>query len=224
VVGVGAVLATAGVTEAGEVLSPAASGQAMTANRLYVANLSASATLANVRQLFSTVGKVLGVEFVAERSRGTGPSAAYVIMGSLGEAEAAINKLHGRLFQDRCVMVSLASLTQTVEAETRKAKPASTGVSISQQYRDRHGMVYELDCAGVPLTLRFFFQEDGTDARRVEAASKQGRELVAEGTGPTRELALRAVAETWSHLPVDPPAPELDWTEIAAALRLVRAV
>jgi RNA recognition motif-containing protein len=196
----------------------------MTASRLYVTNLSSSATLASVRQLFSTVGKVLGVEFVAERSRGTAPSAAYVIMASPGEAEAAINKFHGRLFQDRSVMVALAPGPQGAVAEARKPKPVATGVSISQQYRDRHGMVYELDCAGVQLTLRFFFQEDETAARRVEAASSQRKELVAQATGATRELALHAVAEAWSSLAVDPPAPEVDWTEIAGALRLVRAI
>ena len=165
-----------------------------------------------------------GVELASERSSGNAPSSAYVTMGSLGEAEAAVRRFHGRLFLDRSVMVGHAPAGETRPDEPRKAKPAAAGVSISQQYRERQGMVYELDCAGLRLTLRFFFRENDRSPRRVEATANQGQDFVAEATGATRESALVAVADTWRHLAVEPPAPELDWSGVTAALRLVRAV
>lgn len=194
------------------------------ATKLYVTNLSASATRADLRQLFGAAGEVLKVEFVTERSRGNAPSAAYVTMATAREAEAAIQKFHGRLFHDRSVMISPMPAAEGEPSEARKTKATATSVSISQQYREREGMVYELDCAGLQLTLRFSFQEDENSPRRVEATANRGREFVAEATGATRELALVAVASAWRELAGDPPPPELDWAEIMTALRMVRAV
>lgn len=192
-------------------------------SRLYVSNLSASATPSGVRQHFAAAGEVLKVE-LAEQGPGRAPTSAYVTMGTAAEADAAVRKLHGRLFHDRSMMVTPAPAAETV-VEEHKVVPKSTRVAISQQYRERQGMVYELDCAGVPLTLRFFFQDEGSSERHVEArVMTPSAELTAQGAGVTREAALIALAQAWQALAVEPPAPELAWTEITAVLRAVRAI
>jgi hypothetical protein len=181
--------------------------------------------LSNVRQFFDACGDVVAVEFVAERSPGRLATSAYVTMATTTGAKEAVRTLHGRLFHDRSVMVTLGHGSESGSREDRKRKESPASVSMAQQYRDRHGMIYELDCEGLRLTLRFFFPEEGgNDARRVEATTNQGAQLVVEATAPTRELALAAVAEAWGRLPAEPPAPTLDWTKIAAVLRVVRAV
>ena len=193
-------------------------------SKLYVTNLSSSATLSNVRELFRGAGDVVEVEFAEERSHGGRPSSAFVTMATASGAEEAIRKLHGRLFHDRSVMVALAPEGRGDSARHAKAKPASVGVSVQQQYRERLGMAYELDCSGLRLTVRFFFQDDASKVQRVEVRATLRSDFVAEATAATRELALLAAAEVWKHPPGDAQAPELDWAQVMTALKAVRAV
>jgi hypothetical protein len=193
--------------------------------RLYVSNLSTSATLSSVRQFFGACGEVVDVEFVAERNPGRRPSSAYVTMATRGAAEQAVSKLHSRLLHDRSVMVSLAHGGDNNDRPERKPKASPAAVAIAQQYRDRHGMTYELDCLGLSLTLRFFFPpEVGEGEHRVVAHTSQAPQLVVEATAHTRELALAAVADAWRQLPAEQAAPVLDWALVVTALQAVRAV
>lgn len=192
--------------------------------RLYVSNLSTSATLSSVRQFFGACGEVVDVEFVAERSPGRRPSSAYVTMATRGAAEQAVSKLHSRLLHDRSVMVSVAHGGDSSDRPERKPKASPVAVSIAQQYRDRHGMTYELDCSGLSLRLRFFFPAETGGEHRLEAHTSQAPQLVVEATAPTRELALAAVAEAWRQLPAEQGAPLLDWALVVTALQAVRAV
>jgi hypothetical protein len=149
------------------------------------------------------------------------PSSAYVTMATAAEAVAAIHRLHSRLFLDRCVMVELAPVREDSREKARQQKPPATGVSMSQQYRERRGMVYELDCSGQRLTLRLLFQEEQSSQRRIEASV---RELEAAATGATLQLALGAVAEEWARLSAERGAPEIAWAEVTAVLKTVRAL
>lgn len=193
--------------------------------RLYASNLSASATPATVRQHFGTAGVVVKVELTAQGA-GRAPLSAYVTMATPADADAAIRKLHGRLFHDRSMMVSLAPPSSESQVEEPKqVEPHSPRVAVSQQYRERLGMVFELDCGGVPLTLRFSFPDDAGGERHAEVrVVSSSEELVVAGSGQTREAALAAAAEAWQRLETTPPAPALAWDEINTVLRTVRAI
>lgn len=201
---------------------PSRAGSAET--KLYVTNVSTLATLADLRQLFRVVGEVVAVEFAAERGQGARATSAYVTMATLDGAEAAVRRLHGRLFHDRSVMVALAPQSESAGGRAAVAPPSKVGVSVQQQYRERHAMVYELDCSGLRLSLRFFFPNEGASDQRVEARAIQGADFVAEATAGTRGLALQAVADAWKHPSDSGSSPEVDWEGVGVALKTVRAV
>jgi RNA recognition motif-containing protein len=187
-------------------------------SRLYVTNLAQSASLASLRQRFAACGEVVGVEILPERGAYQSTSSAYVSMSTQAAAERAATSLHGTVLHGRALVISHAP-----EPEARGRKRESTkeeeptAARITQQYRERLAMIYDLSCHGSPLTVRMCFPEAETPSIwRVEARSGQG-EAVVSATGASRELALRAVAESWS-------TPELDWVAIAGALKTVRAI
>ena len=191
--------------------------------KLHVSNLSSSATLSSVRQLFSLVGEVLDIEALAERNRAGSVPSVIVTMATLSAAEDAVRKLHGRLFHDRSMIVALLAANEADLQRGAKGKPKPPAVVVAQQYRERQGMAYELDCSGLRLTVRFSFNDSAT--QRAEARATLGTDFVAEATAATRELALVSVAEAWRRQSLgSPPAPELDWELVVSALKSVRAV
>lgn len=193
--------------------------------RLYVSNLSRAATLASVRELFGACGDVIGVEFVAERSPREPSSAAYVTMGSDAGADKAITRLQGRLHHERSLMISRAPGNDSVGMKERPRQPASAvGVAIAQQYRDRHGLAYELDCAGLRLTLRFLFPSETEAGWRVEARLGSGSSPIVDAVAPTRKGAFDGLSEAWKRVTTEPPVPELDWGAVAIALQGVKAL
>lgn len=191
-------------------------------NKLHVTNLSASATLASVRQLFNGCGEVADVEFLVERNaRPT--SAAYVTMKTGASAQRAVHQLHGALHQDRVLLVSVAAGSNFSSDRKAKAKlEAGPEARISRQYRDRNGMSCELDSAGVRLTLTFVFPEhEGATWRMRAAVSGEG--ATEEASGHSRELAFTALSERCGASSCSPLA-AVQWSEVAAALRSVRAI
>lgn len=190
--------------------------------KLYVTNLSRSATLTSLRQFFGACGEVVEVEFLAERdSRPT--STAYVTMASPAAAALAVNKLHSRLLHDRSVMVSLAPGATGTEREGRAKAPAPPGVRMAQQYRDRHAMFYELDCSGLQLKLRFVFPEQQDQAWCVQAIADRDEASVVEASAPTRALAFEAVVKACELLAAPPWLP-VRWPEVTEVLKTVRAI
>lgn len=192
-------------------------------NKLHVSNLSASATLANVRQLFNGCGEVADVEFLVERNaRPT--SAAYVTMTTGAGAQRAVHQLHGTRHQDRVLLVSVAAGSSFSSDRKAKAKvDAGPGARISRQYRDRAGMSCELDSAGVRLTLTFVFPEHEGATWRLRAAVSGENVAEEEATGHSRELAFTALSERCKASSLSPLA-AVQWLEVAAALRSVRAI
>lgn len=97
---------------------------------------------------------------------------------------------------------------------------------ITQQFRERHNMRYELDCSGVPLIVRVFFPNAGASAStwRIEAMTSDATgSPVAQAHAASRAEALQMIAEAW-HETMPPTSSKLDWTGIAEAMTAVRAL
>lgn len=107
----------------------------------------------------------------------------------------------------------------------RSAKAAQTleaAVRITQQFRERHNMTYEIDCSGIPLVLRVFFPLDDASRTewRIEASAGETR---AVASASSRAQALQQVAQNWRDtMPLD--RPNLDWSGVAQAMTSVRAI
>lgn len=109
-----------------------------------------------------------------------------------------------------------------------KEKP---GVRITNQFRRRQGMVYDLSCDDVRLTLEFSVRPTGESdgesetAWHVEAFAREapGRPTLDE-PGGTRIDALRAVARAWTAKRGAAGFPKLNWEGVTEALLAVRAI
>ena len=103
--------------------------------------------------------------------------------------------------------------------------PAERSVQITQQFRGRLNMTYELDCCGVPLVLRVFFPEDAGDRNwRIEAcASDRDPALQMSASAASKAQALRDIAQNWRET-MPTPLSNLDWNGIAQAMTSVRAI
>src|SRR3954471_10522235 len=170
-------------------------------NRLYVTNLSEVASLSSLRRCFAAFGEVTDVQFAAERNAQRGPPAAYITMATSAAAEQAMRRLNGTLLDGRPMMVSV--LPERSSDERREDKKAAARahaaiIAVTQQYRERHNMTYELDCPVGRLTLRIFFPPDAARPEwRIEARSNRSGALTVDKSAATRELALKEVAEAW---------------------------
>ncbi len=159
-------------------------------NRLYVANLPFDTTVDALRRHFAACGGVSDVELGSERSR-KARGLARVTMTSPAYAAAAVGRLDRAPFEGRVLRVS----DGPIQAE----RSAST-VRIVQQFRERANMTYDLDCAGMPLTIRMFPIED--DEWRVEARSTDAPgAVVVVASAATRRDALGAVLRQWNERP-----------------------
>jgi hypothetical protein len=101
-------------------------------------------------------------------------------------------------------------------------------VRITQQFRARDAMVYDLRGSAGRLTLRVTGQGGGDQAPmewRIEASTSSDPDavVVAEG-GATRADALRAVGRSWDEKRVENNLPVFDWQSVARALAAVRAI
>lgn len=76
--------------------------------RIYVGNLSYTATSDDLQQEFSAFGKVESVTLVTDRDTGRSKGFAFVEMPTVAEAQAAIGKLNGKVLKERAMTVSAA--------------------------------------------------------------------------------------------------------------------
>ncbi len=157
-------------------------------NMVYVANLPFETTEDALRVHFSTCGGVLDVQLgSARRTKARG--VARVTMTSRGYADAAVEKLDRASFEGKELRVSHSPIHE--EDRSRSA------VRILQQFRERENMAYDLDCAGMPVTVRIFPIDDGR--WRIEASSADAAVGVAvSAAGATRRDALGEVARAWN--------------------------
>ena len=77
-------------------------------NRLYVGNLSFSATADTVRQAFASAGTVTDVHIVTDRMTGQSRGFGFVTMSTEAEAQNAIQTLNGASVDGRTLRVDTA--------------------------------------------------------------------------------------------------------------------
>ncbi|GMW06548.1 MAG: hypothetical protein AMXMBFR8_13450 [Nevskiales bacterium] len=77
-------------------------------SKLYVGNLSYTATEDELRQLFSQAGSVKSVSVIKDRDTGRSKGFAFVEMASDDDAQKAISQLNGQSFQDRSLKINVA--------------------------------------------------------------------------------------------------------------------
>jgi hypothetical protein len=107
------------------------------------------------------------------------------------------------------------------------ANEEKRGVRITQQFRERHNMTYELECSGAPLIVRVFPLDEGDPPLewRIEArVSDSSDAVVASATAPSRAVALERIAEWWRANAVARALGPFDWNAIAQAMTAVRAI
>lgn len=186
----------------------------MDPNKLYIANVPADTTQEALRRHFSTCGGVLQVDLPEEHQRGKMRGLACVTMTSPAFASAARAQLDGVSFGGSVLRVS--------DVPGLAAKPRPT-VTVVQQFREHTNMAYDLDCAGQPLVVRIFPQDDET--WRVEARATDGHDVaVVTARAPTRAAALAEVIRSWNAAAANTAGRTLDGDALTSALRGVRAV
>jgi len=78
------------------------------AKKLYVGNLSFTATSEQVREYFVTIGEVTNVNVVMDSFSGRSRGFAFVEMATDEDAEKAREAFHGKAFQNRTLTVDFA--------------------------------------------------------------------------------------------------------------------
>jgi hypothetical protein len=100
-------------------------------------------------------------------------------------------------------------------------------IRITQQFRSRDAMVYDLKGSTGRLTLRVSASEDGggVPTWRIAASTSTSPEAVSVAeSGGTRAEALRAVGLMWAEKRAANNLPTFDWEAVARALAAVRAI
>jgi hypothetical protein len=101
-------------------------------------------------------------------------------------------------------------------------------IRITQQFRSRDAMVYDLRGRAGRLTLRITGRGGGDGPPtewHIEASTGSSPDAagVAEG-GATRAEALRAVGRSWNEKRLASNLPSFDWESVARAMAAVRAI
>jgi hypothetical protein len=101
-------------------------------------------------------------------------------------------------------------------------------IRITQQFRSRDAMVYDLRGRAGRLTLRITGRggDDGPPTEwRIEASTNSPPdEVVVAERGATRAEALREVGRSWSEKRLASNLPSFDWESVARAMAAVRAI
>ena len=97
-------------------------------------------------------------------------------------------------------------------------------VRITDQFHDKQGMVYELRCDGIVVSLSMIGDETNTKWEAEATAKVPPDSSVASGVGKSRKEAFSALREAWSSPRPGLPFPQLDWEGIQEALTTVRAI
>jgi hypothetical protein len=116
------------------------------------------------------------------------------------------------------------------KAGAKKGAPRPA-VRITNQFRNGRGMVYDLSCEDVRLTLEVTGgapgspPEDADAEWRIEAFARHAPERPKVGaTGPTRREALSRAASAWGAKRGAFGFPAVAWDAVADALVAVRAI
>jgi len=109
-----------------------------------------------------------------------------------------------------------------------KSEDHEGAVRITQQFRSRDAMIYDLRSNAGRLTLRISGRagdESSPTAWRIEAATSSSPDaVVVSESATTRGEALRAVARSWNEKRLMSHLPQFDWESVVAAMTAVRAL
>jgi hypothetical protein len=95
---------------------------------------------------------------------------------------------------------------------------------ITDQFHGKEGMVYELKCDGVALSISMIASKQETQWE-VEATAKVLPDpVVAKGVGRSRAEAFSVLQEAWCSQRTGAPFPRFEWEAIRNALASVRAI
>jgi hypothetical protein len=101
-------------------------------------------------------------------------------------------------------------------------------VRITQQFRSRDAMIYDLRSSAGRLTLRISGRsgdEGPATVWRIEAGTSSAPDaVVVTESAATRTEALRAVARSWNEKRLSSSLPQFDWESVVAAMTAVRAL
>jgi hypothetical protein len=95
---------------------------------------------------------------------------------------------------------------------------------ITDQFHNKRGMVYELKCDGVAISISMTGVKEETEWEAEATANVVPGPLVATGIGRSREEAFSVLRETWCSQREGAPFPRFDWEAIRQALASVRAI
>ena len=90
--------------------------------RLFVGNLTFTASEDDLRSLFGAAGNIVDVKIVTDRETGRSRGFGFVEMSSAAEASEAISQLNGRDFEGRTIKVN--------EAEERGSRSPRPGAGM----------------------------------------------------------------------------------------------
>lgn len=136
-----------------------------------------------------------------------------------------MTQLNGAMFDERPLRVNAAGEDRD-GSRSKASDDEKRRVRITSQFRERHNMTYELDCAGVVLVVRVFPTDPEEQAWRIEARTRGvigAEDLVVTASAPTRALALQDVGRSWREQNTSSLL-TLDWTAISDAMAGVRAI
>jgi hypothetical protein len=101
-------------------------------------------------------------------------------------------------------------------------------IRITQQFRSRDAMVYDLRGSAGRLTLRISGRigEEGPPTEwLIEASTSSSPDaVVVSERGATRAEALRAVGRSWNENRLASNLPSFDWELVSRAMAAVRAI
>jgi hypothetical protein len=100
----------------------------------------------------------------------------------------------------------------------------SQSVRITDQFHNRVGMVYELRCEGVVVSISMVGTKEQTEWEAEATAKVQPDPLVATGVGRSKSEAFAVLREAWCSPREGGSFPRLDWDGIRQALAAVRAI
>ena len=88
-------------------------------NKLYVGNLSYSASEENLTQTFSECGSVASVKIITDRETGRSKGFGFVEMSSDSEAQAVISRFNGTEYEGRKMNISEAKPMEPMSGGSR---------------------------------------------------------------------------------------------------------
>jgi hypothetical protein len=97
-------------------------------------------------------------------------------------------------------------------------------VRITDQFRSGGGMVYDLKCDGIRITISMCSSEEIAGWKLEMLAKQSPNPPTVLATGPSRGEALGVLADAWQSRGGGMAYPVLDWRAIREALAAVKAI